>query len=296
MRGVHRLPFETRRVVLWLVSASSALIVSCGSSGSTTRSGPVHCAGDGDCLNGQVCDGNVCTAVKDVDTGAPSKPMAGTGGRRSTGTCGDGIAEGGEACDGSDLRGESCATATSNPAVVGALGCTSTCAFDLRSCRISADAGFLGRGGVGGTFGFGGAAGSAAGAGAGGTVGLSPPVPCGNSACPDPLSSAPPSQISTLKQSGSFPSACCLDASTNTCGTMFSGGSCEPIPPPDPTCPTAGSSLPAGATYPCCVGGQCGLSLYGTTCLSLTALMGIGSFPSPVACGSLDAGAFGAQP
>jgi hypothetical protein len=190
-------------------------------------------------------------------------------------------------------------TATSNPAIVGTLRCTATCSLDLLGCRrITTDAGFGGRGGAGGTFGFGGTGGtggSAAGAGTGGTVGLSPPVPCGAESCEDPLTGAAPSLIAALKQGGSYPSACCLDATTSTCGTQFPAGPCQPLPARDPTCPSGDSSLPLGSTFPCCIVGQCGLSLFGTPCMSLADLQGIVTTP-PVACGSLGTGGFGPQP
>lgn len=314
MRSVHWFPFDARRIVVSLVSVSSALVISCASSSNGgSKAAPVHCETDADCLNGQVCDGNVCAPLENVDTGAPSRPPQGTGGRSSTSTCGNGTVEPGEACDGSDFNGESCATATMSPGVIGTLRCTATCMLDLRGCRVSPDAGATGRAGAGGTFGFAGAGGSGAragaggtfgfagapgpagGAGTGGTIGLSPPVRCGSSACSDPLSDASPSLISSLKQGGTFPSACCLDAPTSTCGTMFSGGSCQPIPPSDPTCPNADSSLPLGSTFPCCIAGACGLSLFGTPCMSLADLQGIVTSP-PVACGSLGTGGFGAQP
>lgn len=47
------------------------------------------------------------------------------------GTCGNGVAEGGEACDGADLNGQSCA---SQGCSGGTLACDGSCAFDLSGC------------------------------------------------------------------------------------------------------------------------------------------------------------------
>lgn len=48
--------------------------------------------------------------------------------------CGNGVAEAGEACDGVDLDGASCATATGGALPNGTLACTTGCTFDLGGC------------------------------------------------------------------------------------------------------------------------------------------------------------------
>lgn len=47
-------------------------------------------------------------------------------------SCGDGIADGAESCDGSDLDGETCATLGFG---IGTLACTSGCGFDVSGCQ-----------------------------------------------------------------------------------------------------------------------------------------------------------------
>lgn len=53
-------------------------------------------------------------------------------------TCGNGVKDPGEACDGSDLGGESCVT---QGYVGGTLGCTEGCALDIMQCEIGGDCG-----------------------------------------------------------------------------------------------------------------------------------------------------------
>jgi hypothetical protein len=176
-----------------------------------------------------------------------------------------------------------------NPAIRGTLACTSSCTLDLRGCKLPPDAGLTGRGGTFGGFGGGGTGGrfGGFGGGTGGFIGFAdsgtytpaPPVACGVSSCLDPLIGAPASLASTLALS-----ACCLDSSTSTCGTMLSsGGTCDPIPEPDPTCPTS-TTLPGLRLVPCCSNGLCGQSLFGRPCVT-------GVDPqTPVACGTSGGG------
>lgn len=64
------------------------------------------------------------------------------------GTCGNGMAESSEVCDGTDLRGETCASATMNAMSTGVLACSSSCTFDTSGC-MSAAGGAAGGGGMG---------------------------------------------------------------------------------------------------------------------------------------------------
>lgn len=100
-----------------------------------------------------------------------STGSTGFNGDSSDAVCGDGTATGSEECDGSDLRGASCGTATMNVRPGGKLKCTS-CKLDLSSCRSgNGNGGANGTGG--GANGAGGAngGGGANGAGGGGVLG-----------------------------------------------------------------------------------------------------------------------------
>ena len=50
------------------------------------------------------------------------------------GTCGNGIVETGEQCDGGNLGGQTCVTLGYSS---GTLSCTSACAFDTSGCTIT---------------------------------------------------------------------------------------------------------------------------------------------------------------
>jgi hypothetical protein len=78
----------------------------------------------------------------------------------ATPACGNGTIEPPEMCDGSNLNGETCASATMNSRPNGVLTCSSSCTLDTSGC-MAADAGAGGSGGVGGTMGSGGATGGA---------------------------------------------------------------------------------------------------------------------------------------
>lgn len=80
--------------------------------------------------------------VSDSGTGDESSSDSGgdpdTRGESSTGmgvVCGDGVAEGNEACDGADLDGETCVT---HGFLYGQLGCTDACTADTSKCTNSA--------------------------------------------------------------------------------------------------------------------------------------------------------------
>jgi hypothetical protein len=60
-------------------------------------------------------------------------------------SCGDGVADGSEACDGSDLAGASCG---SLGYATGTLGCTASCGFDVSGCDCRTATGTAGAGDV----------------------------------------------------------------------------------------------------------------------------------------------------
>jgi hypothetical protein len=70
----------------------------------------------------------------------------------SANTCGNGQIDGEELCDGSDLNGHTCATATMNARPSGTLACSSQCTFDISGCTD----GTVNDPGAGGTMGTGG--------------------------------------------------------------------------------------------------------------------------------------------
>jgi hypothetical protein len=149
MRSIH----GARRAFPLFVGAISALVAACGSDQGTTAQ-HIACKGDSDCPNGQICGGTTCQPSTISDTGGSGNNNAGGG--QSTGRCGNGVAEGSEACDGSDLNNKSCESLTSG-ASTGILSCTSTCEFTLAACRPANGAGgIVGGGGIGGNFGAGG--------------------------------------------------------------------------------------------------------------------------------------------
>jgi hypothetical protein len=77
-------------------------------------------------------------------------------------TCGNGILDTGELCDGANLNNNTCATATGNTMPNGSLSCSSTCALVTSGCSggntggIGGGGGLGGGGGMGGSFGGGG--------------------------------------------------------------------------------------------------------------------------------------------
>jgi hypothetical protein len=74
-------------------------------------------------------------------------------------TCGNGTIDTGEQCDGRNLNGATCATATMGARPNGTLSCSRSCTFNTKGCKA---------GGAGGTGGGGGAAGGGGLAGTGG--------------------------------------------------------------------------------------------------------------------------------
>ncbi|MCC6647659.1 MAG: DUF4215 domain-containing protein [Polyangiaceae bacterium] len=71
--------------------------------------------------------------------GSPQK-AGGAGGATAT-PCGNGKLDAGEPCDGADLGGETCATATGKPGMVGELTCTAACAIDTSGCTAGLSCG-----------------------------------------------------------------------------------------------------------------------------------------------------------
>jgi len=68
-------------------------------------------------------------------TGASSGAGDGSGTGGSTGSCGNGVLEPGEACDGTDLGGETCESLGFDPA--GDLACTADCQLDVSGCGVA---------------------------------------------------------------------------------------------------------------------------------------------------------------
>ena len=125
-------------------------------------SGPQNCAGKTDpacpgsplvamCMGGQwsqcTCSGSTGTmSGGQTMTGAPGTPPAGTM------TCGNNKAEGDELCDGTDLKGMTCAGVTGMASASGMLKCNDRCTFDMLLClsgNAAAPSGGTGAGGTG---------------------------------------------------------------------------------------------------------------------------------------------------
>jgi len=83
--------------------------------------------------------------------------------RCGSATCGNGTLDAQEVCDGNNLGGRNCDTATSGAQPTGTLSCSTTCTFNLSGCS-----GGLNSGGAGGTAGGGGVGGGGGMGGAGG--------------------------------------------------------------------------------------------------------------------------------
>jgi hypothetical protein len=254
--------------------------------------------GDGDPIEPEGAPGS--------NGGSTDRP--GPNGRR----CGNGRVEGGELCDGSNLNGETCNSATMGARPAGSLRCTSGCSFDISSCRSS---GGIGGGGAGG-FNDGGGTGYPGGyagrpnpggpnrpvpplpptggfGGFGGTGGFPRPIPppmggfggtaggpyftCGNQVCVGAVG-------------GVFPQ-CCANASRCGIDTSRLNGmlglpsGCVPQNQPgyfDPSCPA--QSSPVGELAGCCKpNGVCGVdwSFFGVGCVDTSGAGG----PPRTRCG-----------
>lgn len=87
------------------------------------------------------CGGEVATGDARGQADASSKvDRDGGGGSISPSTrCGNGIADPGEDCDGDDLNGNNCRSATATATSEGELRCRSDCIFDTTSCKSVGD-------------------------------------------------------------------------------------------------------------------------------------------------------------
>ncbi|HVU03401.1 MAG TPA: dienelactone hydrolase family protein [Polyangiaceae bacterium] len=148
------------RAVSWVPFATTALglALACSSSdGQGSQPGPAGFGGAaGDLGAGGVAYGG--------GAGAPAPPA----------TCGNGALDSGEACDGSNLAGQTCESATLNARPNGTLSCTASCTLDATGCTSNGPGngtGGAGTGGSTGTGGSGGPSGGTTGSGGGGGVG-----------------------------------------------------------------------------------------------------------------------------
>jgi hypothetical protein len=92
--------------------------------------------------------GNTGDGGSDGGSSDASTPDSGGGG---SGKCGDGVAQGDELCDGSDLRHQTCTSATMGAMSSGTLRCKTNCTFDVSACSGEEDGGNEADGGMGGT-------------------------------------------------------------------------------------------------------------------------------------------------
>jgi uncharacterized membrane protein YgcG len=99
--------------------------------------------------------------------------------------CGNGRIDPGEACDGADLGGETCASVTMLAKPVGTLHCSPACTFDLRDCRGPLHDDTDGGGGTSGEGGTTGGGGLTGGGGIFGDAGPDPNGGAGGKECED---------------------------------------------------------------------------------------------------------------
>lgn len=133
-------------------SLFAVALAACGSSDDNTAGGT---GGSSNKCAGKVLCYDLCTCTGKT----PTECLQNCG---ST-TCGNGTIDTGEVCDGTNLGGRNCDTATSGAQPSGVLSCSSTCTFNLSGCT-----GGLNSGGAGGTAGGGGTGGGAGMSGGGG--------------------------------------------------------------------------------------------------------------------------------
>jgi hypothetical protein len=110
-----------------------------------------------------------------VQFGPPGRLIIGIQVNETGGSCGDGVVNGTETCDGNAFGGNTCATATLGAEPFGFLLCTSVCKFDTSQCFGGGTGGGTGAGGItgaGGGFGIDGGFGGFG--GFGGTGGTGP--------------------------------------------------------------------------------------------------------------------------
>ena len=156
--------FNIKRSVLVLFAAS--LFGACG--GDDSNSSGNSCGTEGQT---QVC---TCPGDGGPDLQGAQTCMAGMWGPctcTQPAMCGNNIVEGTEQCDGTNLGGETCSSATVMARPSGTLRCN-LCMLDVSSCTVAAPVGGTGGVGVGGsTGGLGGTAGVGVGGTTGGTTG-----------------------------------------------------------------------------------------------------------------------------
>jgi hypothetical protein len=135
---------QTCSSVLSVTGASGAL--GCMGWCAFDTSGCQYC-GDGSLNNGEVCDGAnfgtaTCTSLVGFGSAGALKCAPGCGAIDTSGcsaaiTCGDGTIDPmkGEDCDGSNLGGATCASATGQATATGVLFCSNNCKFNLFACQ-----------------------------------------------------------------------------------------------------------------------------------------------------------------
>ncbi|HEY6559704.1 MAG TPA: hypothetical protein VI072_20620 [Polyangiaceae bacterium] len=84
-----------------------------------------------------------CGAADDSDQSTESA-------KRPPRTCGNGAIDTGEQCDGRNLNGATCATATMGARPTGSLSCSKQCTFNTKGCKGGGAGGAGGTGGQGG--------------------------------------------------------------------------------------------------------------------------------------------------
>ena len=106
---------------------------------------------DGNDVRGATCPSitGVSSAVGEVACN-PNCTLDGRGCTIPFGFCGDGVRRGFEQCDGADLAGATCATATGDPTSTGPITCLPSCALDPSKCTGGGGGGSAGAGGAGG--------------------------------------------------------------------------------------------------------------------------------------------------
>ncbi|NVB38870.1 hypothetical protein G6O69_13595 [Pseudenhygromyxa sp. WMMC2535] len=99
----------------------------------------------GACEQGLTCVSNMCVSPSDDDVGDATDTVSETDTSSESGSetdttsglpvCGDGLAEGDEACDGEDLAGQTC---VSLGYTLGELACRENCTLDQSGCYVDA--------------------------------------------------------------------------------------------------------------------------------------------------------------
>lgn len=106
-----------------------------GSGGSAGDAGAGGSAGDAG-AGGSAGDGGAGGSAGDAGAGGDAGAAGSAGAGGSGDPCGNGVVDAGEACDGADLGGASCASLFGG-GVTGSLGCSAACAFDTSACGFT---------------------------------------------------------------------------------------------------------------------------------------------------------------